>query len=76
MAECRSCGAEIKFIKTTRGKWMPVDPEQIQAKDCELNNVIVKEDGTVITVTPYTSDDTVGYVSHFATCPNAEEHKK
>ena len=40
---CRSCDAKVFWIKTARGKNMPVDPD--------------------------------GH-SHFATCPNAEQHRK
>ncbi len=27
--KCKGCGASIRWIKTTRGKSMPVDPEEV-----------------------------------------------
>jgi hypothetical protein len=32
-SECRSCGAEIVWIKTELGKWMPVDADTITEGD-------------------------------------------
>ena len=29
MAKCRECGKEIRWIKTTAGKAMPVDPKPV-----------------------------------------------
>ena len=29
MTKCRKCGAEIKFIKTPGGKWLPVDAKPV-----------------------------------------------
>jgi hypothetical protein len=74
MANCRSCGAIIKFIKTKKGKWMPVDPELLTAEDVELGDVIVTDSGEVTKVTEKTGI-ALGYISHFATCPNADEHR-
>lgn len=37
--KCRSCGADIKFIKTVKGKAMPVEVKQIW---------ILTEDGELV----------------------------
>ena len=29
MAICKRCGKEIKFIKTKKGKWLPVEQEMV-----------------------------------------------
>lgn len=76
---CRACGAEIMFIRTMNGKTTPVDAEVVYFK--------VKEDGPEFYVlgngttkrgnrcSKYEADAS-GYISHFATCPNAEEFKR
>jgi len=55
MANCKSCGAEIEWLKTKNGKSMPVDAEPI----------MIETTGAPIQ----------GYKSHFATCPNANQHR-
>lgn len=79
MAQCRSCGAEIKFIKLTTGKWNPVDPQKRTLIEGDGNEVIVTESGEVIKGRFASLDDGAnrsGYISHFATCPNANQHRK
>ena len=34
---CRGCGAEIVFLKTRRGKWIPVDPLSVEDDDTEFD---------------------------------------
>lgn len=65
MSKCSSCGADIWWVRTEKGKRMPLDakPEQ---------RVIVDGDG---------HDEPVGRVvkvwtPHWATCPNAEQHRR
>ncbi len=60
MPQCRSCGAEILWVKTTNGKDMPVDakPERLM----------------VAYANGYHLEDC--YRSHFATCPNADQHRR
>jgi hypothetical protein len=54
---CRSCGADILFLNTTKGKWIPVDVDSIK----------------IIGATLF---DPKTMIAHFATCPNAKEHRK
>jgi transcription elongation factor Elf1 len=64
MANCKSCGAEIEWIKTPQGKSHPVDasPKKLwQYTDHPVNN-------------PWQLVDV--YESHFATCPDANKHRK
>ena len=58
MANCRSCGAEIIWLKTKAGKNMPVD---------------LPHPGAIEADTVFDSDR---HISHFARCPNADEHRK
>lgn len=67
---CRSCGAPIQWAKTPSGKMMPVN--RAQATDGNLN-VIRTSDG--LTVQP-AEKGTGNAVSHYATCPNATQHRR
>ena len=80
MATCKSCGAEIIWIETVNGKKMPCDPEQVvytAQKGGPLK--IVTPNGEVLSArqeigSPLTTG--VGYISHFSTCPYANQHRK
>lgn len=77
MSRCKSCNAEIIWIKTKTGKSMPCNPKPIQFRpdpDGEMN--LVESDGTVIKGTMDTASQRVGYISHFATCPNSNRHRR
>ena len=65
MSQCRSCGAEIEWIKTPAGKAHPVDAKPIKVwqqteSGPDAGRWHIQE----------------GYTSHFATCPNADQHRK
>jgi hypothetical protein len=60
LATCKSCGAKIVFLKTTSGKFIPVNYESV------LENKIAS----------YEIFNSKKHTSHFATCPNASKHRK
>lgn len=62
MAHCRTCGQSITWARTEAGKKIPLDhpPE---------NRFVFPGDGDLVVVLPT-------YISHFATCPQADEHRK
>ena len=66
---CRSCKKPIKWVKTVAGKSMPIDAAP------SLTGTLVLEGDHVHTQRP---EDRTGlrYVSHFATCPSSETHRK
>lgn len=73
---CRSCGAPIKWVLTTTGKNMPLDP--IPTVD---GNCWVERWDHGVPVVQVTSGFVPGripmrYTSHFASCPNADEWRK
>lgn len=72
MSYCRSCKAKIEWVELESGKMHPVDPDSISARDCELGDRLVTDDGMIITIKAETDDDLHGYVSHFSTCPDAD----
>lgn len=79
---CRACGARIMFLKTAAGKTMPVDEKGtffLEVKDGP--ELFVLGDGTTARgqrVSPEQREDAdrFGYVSHFATCPKADQFRK
>lgn len=79
---CRSCGRQILWIKTTAGKNMPVDTTYIDYKlpkeGEKATEKIVTPTGEVISANRSDGDnaDGYGYISHFATCPNAAQHRR
>lgn len=83
--KCRSCGAEIGFIKTQNGKSMPVDAKSKWIAQDPEGIPFVLADGSVVKAKEVQCEGyaeaskagyQIGYVSHFATCPNADQHRK
>ena len=71
---CKSCGAEIYWLRTERGKWVPLDAVPVPD-----GNVIVGDDGTARYVARHAAElppDVPRYVSHFSSCPQAQEWRK
>ena len=78
---CASCGQMIIWIKTQAGKNMPCNTEIVTyRKQKGGKEKIVTPNGEVYSgkiVDARTMDATgIGYISHFATCPNASKHRK
>lgn len=71
MSLCRSCNAKIIWITLTSGKKMPCNPEKVHSTEAEQGGVIVTEDGKVVQIPHNIDPDVHGYISHFATCPQA-----
>ena len=77
MSKCKSCGADIIWIPTVSGKSMPCDAKPIPYKeDANGTMMLVTSDGRVVKAKLDATSEVFGYVSHFATCPNANEHRK
>lgn len=67
---CRSCRAKIIWMKTVNGKNIPVDAPQdndvfIDALDRAAGRAL---EGDIF--------DSKKHISHFATCPNSNQHRK
>lgn len=72
LSHCRSCGANIYWVKTESGKNMPVD-----SMPTETGNIIfVSEMAHVIKAGEAVPEDARRYVSHFVTCKNAAHHRR
>lgn len=78
MSFCRSCRAPILWVGTERGKAMPLDAEPYQGDDPRGLFVIRTAGGKVIgvAVPPDAFPGEPLYRSHFATCPDAAEHRR
>ena len=81
-AACSSCGALIVWAVTVKDHPIPIDAKAHPQGNVELEqNPDPREPPTAHMLGK--SDRRVGhpppsirYVSHFATCPNAEQHRK
>lgn len=76
---CRSCGRPIVWTKTQTGKNSPVDPDPVP--DGNLVLVSSTVDGKVhfeqFAYRPEAHNaERKRYRSHFATCPNAKQHRR
>lgn len=74
--ECRSCKALMFWVVTAKGNRMPVDAKPDPAGGFVLT---LKADGQLHAEAFY--EPTHGtkrnrYTSHFATCPNASQHRR
>ena len=69
---CKKCGKEIRFIRTTSGKYMPCDTDFVYYKEKpEGKDRIVLPNGQIVAgeILKGPEDaDGFGYISHFATC--------
>ena len=77
MAICKKCSKEIKFVKTKKGKWIPVDCEPVIITPVEkLGKPYMTEDGQLIYGLPTAPSciykgvsDIKAYPCHVANCP-------
>jgi hypothetical protein len=74
VSACRSCGAEIVWAFTDKGKKIPLDPDRSPIGKIALigqrAHVLSKAELS------YLGEGRSLYVSHFATCPNASSHRR
>jgi hypothetical protein len=69
MASCRSCNAEIEFVKSaTTGKFVPLDLKPTADGNLFVNNGFVHAFDN--------EPSRVRRTSHFATCPQASSWRK
>ena len=72
MAECRTCGAPIRWHYTTGGRRIPIDTQPVDDGNIVLrgNTAHVVGDETQI------PRGEPRYVSHFVMCPDADTHRR
>lgn len=77
MAKCKACGARIMWIPTEKGGMMPCDPKPIPYKEDQAGNLtLITSEGKVIKAKADATSESKGFVSHFATCPEADKFRK
>jgi hypothetical protein len=69
---CRSCRKPIAWARTEAGKNMPLDP----VPDMRGNVIFVEGFAHVFSTATEPPAEVPRYVSHFTTCPNADEHRR
>jgi hypothetical protein len=76
VSRCRSCGAEIVWAITERGKRMPLDAEPSEAGTFVVRSRVEGE--RVVLHALYAPEAGAGlhHTSHFATCPQAGEWRR
>lgn len=70
---CRSCGAAIYWALTGSGTSMPVDIEPVAGGNVRFVGPARVE---VLGPIEVELEDGPLFVSHFATCPHADEHRR
>jgi hypothetical protein len=73
-AACKSCGASIIWALTQNGKRIPLD-----AEPAERPSGLFRLEGSATGSMPPIAISAAGepvYLSHFVTCPNADQHRK
>jgi len=64
-SRCKSCGAAILWAVTPKGKNTPLDAKKVRvAQLMDLGGTLKIEEAHE------------GHLSHWATCPTADEHRK
>jgi len=89
MPFCKGCGVYIEFVKTPRGKSVPVDPEYVMVDTSakKADTVIITNTGEWVKGKEIARGDSIadsipggcyaiGRVAHFATCPKAGQYRR
>lgn len=83
--KCRSCSVEIEFVKTSKGRNAPVEGPVIRVRrNADGKTTVIDLDGEAVRgdqvpddgTNDLSGDEVLGRVSHFATCPNANQHRR
>ena len=74
MAECSSCHARVTWAWTEKGSRIPLDIEEVPGGN--LMYVVGRPGGTPTVRYVQSEPDVLRLRSHFASCPNAKQHRK
>lgn len=73
ISQCRSCGTSISWKRTATNKAIPMDPDPVEYG----GNIVFRRDTAVVLKKGEASEaGEKRYVSHFATCVHAKQHRK
>jgi hypothetical protein len=83
VSSCRSCSAPILWVRTERGKKMPLDREPVELSSSSSGLFVLREEKDpggplAIAVTPGFVGEELepAYVSHFFTCPERDKWRR
>lgn len=79
MSFCRGCNREILWIHMRSGKAMPVDPEPafvMEGQQPGKRTFITDEGETIVGTETPVDTGTIGFVPHWATCPESNRFKR
>jgi hypothetical protein len=77
MSRCRSCGAPIRWAMTEHGRRIPLDAASVGDGRFGTGLFVLRDGGELaMAVPPGVFPEQPHYVTHFATCPNASEHRR
>lgn len=78
MSRCRSCNAKIIWAKTENGKRIPLDAEPVLALNVDPGLFVLQPVAGYMNARTLPREDgrLVARQSHFATCPNADQHRR
>lgn len=76
MSACRSCGAPIIWARTPSGRTIPIDRQPTDDGNVRVTYDGHKAHAQVVGKPDLFTADEPRHTSHFATCPNADQHRK
>jgi hypothetical protein len=83
MSTCGSCGARIRWATTVNGRRMPVDDDPVPDGNLVLSDPAPGAYAPAVSQyvepdqpTLFGDHDAPRFVSHFATCPDANKHRR
>lgn len=74
VGDCRSCENKILWLMTTKGKLIPLNACPVRD-----GNMVIENHGSgllAVAFQPLIHGSHQRYVSHFATCPDADDWRK
>jgi hypothetical protein len=71
---CATCRARIVYAWTNLGMRLPVDPYPVPGGNLDV--AADGQHGSLLARYVDADPDVVRYVSHFATCPDADRHRR
>lgn len=72
---CKGCHAQVLWTQAANGSWMICNPEVILFTPGGGTETFVTPEGKVVRG-KRSAEGQVGYISHWATCPNRDQFKK
>ena len=77
MTKCKSCSAEIVFIKTIKGKSMPCEAEPVRFNyKLGAKDRVVTGNGEILPAEIRHDGSEIGYIPHWANCPGADKQRR